>query len=306
MTPVSRSMWSSGQEQVGEADEMPEVITYHKPATVGEALWRSRAHGERAAFLAGGTSLLTHPLTGLTSLIDLSGCGLSYVRRGADERGAPRLEIGAMTTLQTLVDDETIAAYAGGLLATAAHHTATRTVRNTATVGGSIVACGLTTDIVVALLALQAEVVTGSGRILTLEDVLHNRFPTQKPRLYTEIHVYDIFAGCASALERVARLPSDRAIVNVAAVMQVQDGVCVRAGVAAGGVAEKPRRLDIADAILTDRLLDEKRMAHLTETTMDLVHPSSDILGSAEYRRSMLGVLLRRAVARCAEERNLS
>lgn len=279
---------------------MQEKIGYHKPATVGEALWLSRARGERAAFLAGGTSLLTRPLAGLTSLIDLSGCGLSYVRKDAGEHGAPRLEIGAMTTLQALVDDATIAAYAGGLLATAAHHTATRTVRNTATIGGSIGAWEQTTDIVVALLALQADVVSGSGRILTLEDVLDNRYPTQKPRLYTEIDVYDVFAGCASAFLRVARLPSDRAIVNVAAVVLMDGRYCAGIWLAAGGIAARPCRLWDAENVLRGSALDATRLERAANREMLLADPPGDILGSAEYRRAMLGVLLKRAVRQCA------
>ena len=278
------------------------IRVHHKPTSVEEAQQMLRRGGETAAYLAGGTALLAHPQRPIETVVDLSGLGLDYIRRGADERGAPRLEIGAMTTLQTLVDSPQLASFAGGLLATAAHHTATRTIRNAATVGGSIGACGQTSDIIVALLALQAEVVAGNGRLLTLEDILANRYPTQTPRLYTEIHVYEIFSGLSSSFLRVARLPSDQAIVNVAVAMHLEGGVCARACVAAGGIAEKPRRLEIPAAMLERRVPDAAHVPSVVDMTMATVHPESDVFGSADYRRAMMGVLLRRAVEQCVAQ----
>jgi carbon-monoxide dehydrogenase medium subunit len=278
---------------------LPNVTSYHKPATIGEALWRSRARGERSAFLAGGTALLGRRDTAITSLIDLGGLGLDYIRHGEDERGAPRLEIGAMTTLQHMVESPLLAEFAGGLLANAAHHTATRTIRNTATLGGSIAACGATTDVVVALLALRAEVVTGTGRILKLEDILAGKYPTYWPRLLLEIRVSGDFADHSSAFCRVARLPSDQAIVNVAAVMHVEGETPVSVRLAGGGLAAKPRWLEVAEAVLVGRLLDAARLDYAVELGMELEHPPSDVLGSSNYRRAMLGVLLRRAVEQC-------
>jgi len=285
----------------GETPMSETIGTYCKPTSVPEAQRLLRRGGESAAYLAGGTSLLTRRRRRPQTIVDLSALGLDYIRHATDEHGAARLEIGAMTTLQTLVDAPLLASYAGGLVATAAHHTATRTIRNAATVGGSIAACGPTTDVVVALLALHADVVAGSGRVLTLEDVLASRFPTQTPRLYTEVRISDVFAACSSALLRVARLPSDQAIVNVAVALQMNGDVCVRAAAAAGGIAEHPQRLSITEAMLAGHRVDDAHLAHVVEAAMEQAHPPSDSMGSAEYRRAMLGVLLRRAVLQCVE-----
>ena len=275
------------------------VTSYHKPTTVDEAQRLARRRGEHAAFLAGGTALLARRDAQVTSLVDLGGLGLDYIRQGADKRGARRLEIGAMTTLQTLTTSPVLAAFAGGLLATAAHDTATRTVRNAATIGGSIAACGPATDVVVALLALVGEVLAASGRVLTVEDILANRWPSRHPRLHREIHLYNLFSTYQSAFCRVARLPSDQAIVNVAAVVRMDGDVCVDIRLAAGGVAEKPERLRITEAMLINTRLDEASLEKAAGMAMEMVDPPADILGSSEYRRAMLGVLLRRAVEQC-------
>jgi len=271
------------------------VTEYHKPTNVDEALRLLRRRSVRTVPLAGGTALLARRDTTIQAVVDLSALGLDYVRRQTNG-----IEIGAMTTLQALVTSPVLQSYAGGLLATAAHDTATRTIRNTATVGGSIMACGPSTDIVVALLALGAIVLPAQGDSRPLGDVLSG---AHSPKLITAVRLPLDMEGWASALCRVARLPSDQAIINVACVLHIEDGICRDIRLAAGGVASTPVRLDAAKHVLRGERLNDAGIQAAMLAAQEQVHPPTDVLGSSEYRRAMLGVLVRRAVEQCQSRR---
>ncbi len=271
---------------------LPNLTAYHKPASIQEAVRLLRRRDRRAVPLAGGTALLAQRDPAIEAVVDLSGLGLDVIRPEATH-----IEIGAMTTLQTLATAPLLAGLAGGLLATAAHQTATRTIRNTATIGGSIMATGPSTDIVVALLALSAWVDLAEGGDMLLEDFLRRR--RRRGELLVGVRVPLTLASCPSGLQRVARLPTDQAVVNVAAVPMCDDGVCIGIRLAAGGVADKPIRLRAAERALLDTRLSEADVAAAIARQQKEIRPPSDILGSSAYRRAMLGVLLQRTIAQC-------
>lgn len=284
---------------------LPQATAFHKPSTLDEAVKLLRSRSMHARPLAGGTALLAGRSANVDALVDLSGLGLDYIHQRADG-----VRIGAMTTLQTIVTAPSLAGVAGGLLPTAAHQTATRTVRNAATVGGSLFACGPSTDIVVALLALDAVAVSDGGATLSVEELLARgtlrrydwRRATRLPRrgkLVVEVRIPSVLVARSGALCRVARLPSDQAIVNVAVVLQSERGVCRDIRLAAGGVGARPMRLYAAERELTGTRLAETDIERAIAAQQKLLRPQSDVLGSAEYRRAMLGVLLRRAVRQC-------
>lgn len=270
------------------------VTAYHKPTTVDEALRLLQRRYGRAVALAGGTALLARRDARPQAVVDLSGLGLDYIRRSSDN-----VEIGAMTTLQSIVASPLLAGFAGGLLSTAAHATATRTVRNCATAGGSIVACGIANDLVVALLALDAAIVSASGDSMCLEDALANGGVSAHLKLLLEVRLPLTSSDWRPAFERIARLPSDQAIVNVAAVLRCDHGVCKDVRLAAGGIDKTPLRLTRAERLLRGSRLSEADITKAIGVQMKEVAPPSDILGSSEYRSEMLGVLLRRAMHQC-------
>jgi probable selenate reductase FAD-binding subunit len=275
---------------------LPNVTAYHKPTSVEEALRLLQRRNGRAVLLAGGTEVLTRRDSGVQTVIDLSGLKLDYISPGKDS-----LEIGAMTTLQNLVESPLLAEYAGGLLVTAAHDTATRTVRNAATVGGSIVSSAAANDLVVALLALDATIVSASGDSMCLEDALSSGALRDKVKLLLGVRLPLNTSGWCTASCRVARLPSDQAIVNVAVALRCEQGVCKDVRLAAGGVAMRPLRLGRAERLLRGTRLTDADLTKAIAVQQREIAPPSDTLGSGAYRSAMLGVLLRRAVRRCQD-----
>jgi aerobic carbon-monoxide dehydrogenase medium subunit len=270
------------------------IDRYFKPDSIAEALRLLGRRNTRTVALAGGTALLANPLSRPQAVVDLSGLGLDYIRQEGHT-----IAIGAMTSLQTLVTSPVIAGIADGLLAKAAHSSATRTIRNAATIGGTIIAGGPSSDLLAALLALEATATAASSVVMGVEDLVALKRTPQSMKLLLEVRLQLPPAPWCGALCRVARLPSDHAIVTVACAMRAVGGICQDIRLAAGGVGPAPLRLRAAEEIVRGSRLDDAVLQQTADTQQKHLSPPADFRGSAEYRRAMLGVLVRRAVQQC-------
>ena len=136
-----------------------DLTEYHQPTDLDEAVKLLRRRKIRTVPIGGGGDLVSAAPPNVQAVVDLSALGLSYIN--AVESG---LEIGATTTLQTLADDAQVRAYAGGMLVKAILDTASRNVREAATLAGSIVASDGKTPLLAALFALDAQLTIRSAR----------------------------------------------------------------------------------------------------------------------------------------------
>ncbi len=93
-----------------------------------------------------------------------------------------------------------------------------------------------------------------------------------------------------AADEKVARTPADLPIVCVAARATIDQGQLRHVRLALGGVAEKP-------IVITQPAGSSEDLAHLAIST---VTPSDDYFASADYRREMIGVLVKRVLSNLA------
>jgi probable selenate reductase FAD-binding subunit len=251
-----------------------ELTEYHTPTTLDDALKLLRRRKIHTVPIGGGGSLVADAPREVQAVVDLSQLGLSFVE--ADANG---LTIGATTTLQTLLDDQRIHAYAGGVLLKALRDTAGRNVRESATLAGAIVAARSNSPLVTALLALNAHITTHARREQTAP--LSEWLPSNST-LITRLHLPALPAEARAAYEKVARTPADLPIVCVAA-MQIGKGVRL----ALGGVAERPIVMRLTD-VTPDQASQHVRQA---------IYPPSDYFASADYRREMAGVLVKRALS---------
>jgi CO/xanthine dehydrogenase FAD-binding subunit len=157
-------------------------------------------------------------------VVDLSGLGLAFVKESAR-----RMLVGAMTTLQMLVEHPLVKELGGGFLAEASRRSAPLSMRNVATLGGTLVVGEDTSEVLLALLTLDARLVIRSPfkHEMMLEAFLANR-PGQvmPPALITEIDLPTLPSGSGTALVEISRTPSDRPIVNAAAVVVRRGNVC--------------------------------------------------------------------------------
>ncbi|OQZ05336.1 MAG: hypothetical protein B6D36_10640, partial [Planctomycetes bacterium UTPLA1] len=75
------------------------------------------------------------------------------------------------------------------------------------------------------------------------------------------------------------------------------DGAVAAARIVLGAVAPTPQLIEPAAASLVGRMVNEDSMEVAATAAMEAASPISDIRGSADYRREIVGVLTRRALA---------
>jgi CO/xanthine dehydrogenase FAD-binding subunit len=253
-----------------------ELTEYHKPSTIDEAMKLLRRRKIHTVPLAGGTALVPEASPDVQAVVDLSQLGLSYVR--ATGTG---LEIGATTALQTLVDDVQVQAYADGVLVKAILDTASRNTREAATLAGSIVASDGKSPLLATLFALGALLTVRGARSAREQTVALEEFSPQSDTLILSVSVPALSAAAHAAYEKVARTPADLPIVCVAALKTAE---FVR--LALGGVGEQMVLIDA----------DTPTLEEAVELAQASIDPPTDYFASSEYRREMIGVLVRRVL----------
>ncbi|MBI5878587.1 MAG: FAD binding domain-containing protein [Chloroflexi bacterium] len=273
---------------------MPRQINeYARPRTVAEAVKLLKA--PEAAALAGGTSLLGGDAPGVQMVVDLQGLPLNYVRNEPDG-----CHIGALTTLQAVAGGA-VGGEAGALLRRAAALSAQHTERQAATLGGVLAAAGWN-DLLVALVAVDAwaRVVWSGGVEVVPCDVLARDRQQWLDRgtLITEVLTPVQPAGARFGFARVARTPHDAALVAVAVrVARMNEHRVHDTRVAVGGAEPAVVRLHEIERLLDGRGLNSSEAQLAGEAARQAVRPIDDMRATAAYRRAMVAVLIRRALA---------
>ena len=283
----------------------PAPFDYFTPATLDEALALLAEHGDAAKPLAGGQSLIpamNFRLARPAVLVDLNRIAeLAYVR---PESG---VAIGAMTR-QRAVERSDLVARAAPLLAEALPSIAHPQIRNRGTVGGSIAHADPSAELPAVMLALEARFrvhsSTGKRSIPAGEFFMGMLETALAPgELLVEITLPPLPARTGTAFLELARRHGDYALVGVAAVVTLDPrGRCQSARIACLSVGDGPVLLVEAGKVLAGQVPSEGllRAASDAAATRD-VDPPSDIHASAGYRRQLVAVLTRRALARAFE-----
>jgi carbon-monoxide dehydrogenase medium subunit len=281
----------------------PAGFTYQRATSVQDAIARL-ANDPDAKLLAGGHSLLPTMKLRLASpstLVDLGGVKeLHGIRRGGDT-----IAIGALTTHREIEFSEELKA-ACPIMPEAAALIGDPLVRNRGTIGGSVAHADPAADFPAVLLALgatiQAEGPNGR-RTIAADDFFLDLFVTalQQNELLTGIQVpAKQPAGTGMAYEKFRHPASRYAIVGVAAVVGVSNGLCRSARVALTGAASHAIRLSSLEAALVGKPLDEPTLAAACQQVIAPDDLLSDQFASSEYRAHLAAVLSRRALARAA------
>ncbi len=269
---------------------IPAPFEYERAGTVDEAIARLSADPE-AKLLAGGHSLL--PLMRLrlarpSRLVDISRIqDLAYVREDGD-----RIAIGALTrhhdvaTSELLQAECPIVAYTASLIGDPQ-------VRHMGTIGGALAHADPAGDMGTVLLALGAELVVrgpgGASRTVPASGFFRGLFEPDlaHDEVLTEIRVPRTGSRGWSYL-KFHRRAIDWALVGVAALAPDGDG----AAVALTNMADRPIRASGVE----EALAAGADPATAAERAAEGTSPPSDAFASAEYRREVVKVLVRRAL----------
>jgi carbon-monoxide dehydrogenase medium subunit len=278
------------------------IEAFYQPRTIREAVRLLRRGGRQARIVAGGTDLVVERDRSIRFLVDVTRLGLDYIRQ--DRNG---FVIGATSTMAALEHSPIIRALADGILATAASKCGSVQIRNMATVGGNLAGASPAADTAAPLLALDAMVVMvgprGRRRVLLEKFFTGPRKTLLNGALLVESVIPALPRGRRAgwSYQKLGRIQSDIAVVNVAAGLGLdRAGRCAWARIALGAVAPTPMRAHTAEALLAGQALTQGLLDRVGDAVMQQVRPINDVRASAEYRREMSRVLVRRALAECA------
>ncbi len=268
---------------------------YARVGTVERGCALLREAAGRAAVLAGGTDLLVAIRCGVVSpdlLVDFKGVPemnvLSVSKEGA--------VIGASVPLNLLVENRTIReAYPA--LAEAALSVGTCQIRNRATLAGNLCNASPAADTAPALLVLDATLAIASARgtreLAVEEFFLDVKKSALAPdEVVTRVEIPPVRRGTRTAFLKKQRIRGhDLAILNMAGSYDVESG---NLKIAIGSCSRTPVLLpSLGEPVEATASVDEL-VARLDAIAQETVSPISDLRASADYRRAMIPVFLRR------------
>jgi CO/xanthine dehydrogenase FAD-binding subunit len=277
----------------------PTRFRYHDPSSVDEAVGLLDDLGDECVLLAGGQSLV--PMMNLrlvqaNDIVDLNrvdGLAELSVLDGA-------LVIGAMVRHRA-VEHSIDAATLFPALVEAVRHVGYPAIRARGTIGGSVAHADPAAELACTLVALGGIATLasrGGRREVLVEDLLAGPYSTRREpnELLVELRVPRAEKGTVTAFVEFAAKSGEFALALVAVSLTVDDGVCHAAHVAIGGVGPCPTRARDAEARLSGSRVDEAAIAAAAAAAAAAATPSGDAHGSADYRRRLVAVLVRRAL----------
>ncbi|HLJ68784.1 MAG TPA: xanthine dehydrogenase family protein subunit M [Chloroflexota bacterium] len=272
---------------------------YVRPEGLQEAVQMLAQYGDDGKVLAGGQSLI--PLLKLRFatprvLIDINRVsGLDHARV---EGG--HLAIGALTRQAQLVHSQLVQQHAPALAA-ASPQVADPIVRNWGTIGGSLAHADPAGDAGAVMIAADAQLVALSARgerAIEAREFFAGPFTTtlQPDELLVEIRMPLASGRVFGTYYKLERKVGDFATVGVAVHLDMDDGICRRAGIGLTAVAESNVEAREAEAVLAGRRLDEETIVEAARLAAAAADPKSDVRGSSEYKRDVVRVYVQRAL----------
>jgi len=264
----------------------PASFDYRRAATVNEAV-TMLADDEDAKVLAGGHSLI--PLMKLrlaqpSLLVDIGRIGgLDYIRKEGEE-----VAIGALVRHRALETSELLASEVP-VLPVVAHQIGDPSVRHVGTIGGSVAHGDGASDLPAALLALEATMVAEGPRgrrSIPASEFFRGFLETalEPDEILVELRVPTGWQRFSYT--KFNRRAQDWAIVGVVALRGPSTRI---AYVSMGPTPLRARAVE-------ERVAQGARPEEAAEVADEGTHPSSDINASAEYRRHLARVLVRRSL----------
>ena len=267
-----------------------------------EAVVLLAEHGAAAKILAGGTDLLVelkHAVHNPEVIVDISRLDELKDIAIADDG----LHIGALATHSDLMQSSVIRDMFPALVE-AAHSIGALQTRNLGTLGGNLMTCVPSMDSGPALIALEAAVTVAStkGRRqmpLTNLFVGPRKTSLEPGELLIDIVIPKPNLGKPAAFQKFGlRKGQALALVNAAAAFWLDDkGGFAAPRIALGAVAPTVIRAPKAEAYLDGRKVTAEAMAEAGRIAATEAKPISDFRASADYRRDLIAVLVKRALA---------
>jgi carbon-monoxide dehydrogenase medium subunit len=279
-----------------------------RPGTLSQTLDVLAEQGDTARIVAGGTDVLVELQRGVkptTTLIDISALReLKYVRR----EGAT-IALGGLATH----NDVLAAPFARSMalpLAQACSEVGAPQIRTRATIAGNLATASPANDTIAPLTVLDATITLigkQGERTLPIADFFlgFRRTALRSDELIREIRFPALDASRRGLFLKLGlRRAQAISVIDVAFMLAFAgDGRVREARIALGCLAPTIVRARAAEAALIGRSLDAATCAAAAHAVLDDAAPIADVRGSAGYRRTTLGALVRAGLERLADGR---
>ncbi len=274
----------------------PPKFDYHKASSLSDAIdMRKSSDGK---FIAGGHSLIPAMNLRLADPGTLVDIGNLPDMKGIWKRDHVYY-IGALTTHAMVAASTELP----GALTEAAGMIGDPQVRNRGTVGGNVAHADPASDLPTVLMALRAQFrIQGADgmRNVSSDDFFVDLFETAltEDEILIGCAVFDERPNTGSAYNKLFNPASRYAMVGAAATVTIDNGVIRKAGVAVGGLTSKATRANAVEAALVGKAPSDDTLAAAAAAIGDDLGDdvNGDIHASAEYRRMMAPVFVRRAL----------
>jgi carbon-monoxide dehydrogenase medium subunit len=277
-------------------------MEYFQPQDLKSALHLLKQRKKKTILIAGGTNIIPDLRTRAIYpkiLIDLSRLsGLSYIKE--DNK---KIRVGALTPISELTASRIIQKSAP-ILFQACNQLGNPLVRNRATLAGNLADASPAADTAVPLLALEADLLTNQRRIsinqffigpnqtILKKDEIIKEIIFLKPNARSRMGYFKLGLRNAMAIS----------VVSVAVLMEWEGTFCKKVRIGLGAVAPKPIRAYRTEEMLMGKEITSELIEACGHEVADEVRPITDIRASAEYRREMASVGLRRLIQEIASD----
>jgi carbon-monoxide dehydrogenase medium subunit len=283
-------------------------IDYAAPKSIAEAVRIFQEKGDKARALAGGTDIIVQVREhrrDVDVLVDLKHIP-ELMELAYDTKSG--LRIGAAVPCYQIYENAAIAKAYPGLI-DAASLVGGIQIQSRASLGGNLCNASPAGDTIPALIALETTCViagpngkrevpvekfcTAPGKTVLGrgEFLVSLKMPPPKPR------------SGAAYLRFIPRNEMDIAVVGAGVSVGLNDSLttCQFARIALAAVAPTPLLVTEASSYLVGRPLMTSDLDHAASLAQAAAKPISDMRGDAEYRKHLVGVLVRRALRQAIE-----
>lgn len=274
---------------------------------IEEAVQALENAAQGARIIAGGTDLILELERGarkdIQTLIDISRIpGLDQICM--DEDGA--LHLGALVTHNHCVQSLLMREYAFPL-AKAAWEVGSPQIRNRGTIAGNLITASPANDTITPLMALNALVTlrsTNGERTVPLNAFYTGvrRTVMQPDEMLVDICIPAPLPGQRGTFTKFAlRRAQAISVVNAAVVLTFEGEQVQSAAITLGAVAPVIIHATEAEQFLAGKMLTPDIIDAAAELSARAARPIDDVRGSAVYRRAMVRVIVKRALAALAD-----
>ncbi|MBV8922352.1 FAD binding domain-containing protein [Bradyrhizobium sp.] len=280
---------------------IPGSFSYHRPASVSDAVKLLASLGEDARPLAGGHSLVPMMklrLAAPTHLVDLHGvAGLRGLRRDGNA-----IVIGAMTTQHELLASDEIAK-ALPILHETALLIADPQVRYRGTIGGNVANGDPGNDLPALMMVLGAtyrlEGPSGARDVAAAEFYQGAYFTALEPgEILTSVTIPVPPSGHGYAYEKLKRKVGDYATAAAAVVLTMAGGKVASCTIGLTNLHETPLLAAEASQVVIGTALDAAALKQAAAAAQAIMAPAADARGPVEYRKHVGGIMVMRALER--------